>query len=83
MEIRKKEIPPERELAFQIWEKAKSDPQYAQMLRDLKPLEDRFEALLGQLPYEDQNIICDFVYFCEGMSWRMLEIACAYFMENQ
>lgn len=57
MELPENKNAPEREMAFQIWEKAKSDPQYAQMLRDLKPLEDRFEKLLSHMTEEDENII--------------------------
>ncbi|MBP3672981.1 MAG: hypothetical protein J6J18_04050 [Oscillospiraceae bacterium] len=55
---------------------ARNDVEYAQMRSEMRELEKRYDKLLGGLPYEQQDIICDFVSLCEGMSWRMLEIAC-------
>lgn len=52
------------------------DPQYQQMLLDMRAIEKRYNAVLATLSAEDQNSICDFVSQCEEMSWRMLELAC-------
>ena len=47
------------------------------MHSEMLELEKRYDKLLSGLPYDQQDIICDFVSLCEGVSWRMLEIACA------
>ena len=61
---------------WEVWEAGQHDPQYAQMLKELVRLEQKYDAVLQMLPVEQQDIICDFVSKCEEMSWRMLEIAC-------
>ena len=71
MNVREKNIN-----VWQIWDMAQKDPQYAQMLKQLGELEQRYEEVLQTLPTEQQDVICDFVSQCEAMSWRMLEIAC-------
>ena len=53
------------------------DPQYQQMLLDMRAIEKRYNAVLATLSARDQNAICDFVSQCEEMSWRMLELACS------
>ena len=55
---------------------AAEDPQYRQMLLDMRAIEKRYNAVLATLARDDQNAICDFVSQCEEMSWRMLELAC-------
>ena len=67
---------PKQTNVWPIWEMAQKDPQYAQMLKQLGELEQRYEEVLQTLPTEQQDVICDFVSQCEAMSWRMLEIAC-------
>ena len=64
---------------------AKEDKQYSEMLREIRVLERRYDEILCQLPYDRQDIICDFVSLCERMSQRMLEIACTlmYFPDDQ
>ncbi len=66
-----------RRKCYRVWDMGKLDPQYHQMLLELKELETNFENVLRQLSMEQQDIINDFVYHCEGMSWRMLEFACS------
>ena len=56
---------------------AAEDPQYQQMLMELRVAEKKYNELLSTMPMEEQDIIFDFVSLCEGMSWRMLELACA------
>ena len=55
---------------------AAEDPQYQQMLMELRVAEKKYNELLSAMPMEEQDIIFDFVSLCEGMSWRMLELAC-------
>lgn len=66
-----------RQKAWQIWKIGQREEEYRTMLQKMRKLEKRYNAVLQQLPSEQQDIICDFVSGCEGMSWRMLEIACA------
>ena len=60
----------------EIEQMAAEDPQYRQMLLDMRAIEKRYNAVLATLARDDQNAICDFVSQCEEMSWRMLELAC-------
>ena len=55
---------------------AAEDPQYRQMLFDMRAIEKRYNEVLATLARDDQNAICDFVSQCEEMRWRMLELAC-------
>lgn len=57
---------------------AKGDDEYSDMLKELRILETRYFTVLDSLSVEQQNIICDFVSQCEGMSFRKLELACTY-----
>lgn len=66
-----------RSKAWTIWEIGQTEEQYNKMLQDMRELEKQYDAVLCQLPDKQRDIICDFVSGCEGMSWRMLEIACA------
>ena len=56
---------------------AAEDPQYQQMLMELRVAEKKYNELLSAMPMEEQDIIFDFVSLCEGMRWRMLELTCA------
>ena len=60
----------------EIEQMAAEDPQYRQMLLDMRAIEKRYNEVLATLARDDQNAICDFVSQCEEMSWRMLELAC-------
>ena len=64
-----------REKAWRIWKIGQSEEQYAKMLGEMKEIEANYQSLLQTLSNDQQDIICDFVSQCEGMSWRMLEIA--------
>ena len=66
-----------RQKAWQIWEIGQREEEYRTLLQRMRKLEKRYNAVLQRLPSEQQDIICDFVSGFEGMSWRMLEIACA------
>lgn len=57
---------------------AKGDDVYYGMLKECRELEKKYDAVLRTLPEEQRDIVCDFVSQCEGMSWRMLEIACTH-----
>ena len=61
---------------WEIWEAGQSDPQYGEMLAQIRILEKKYDAVLQTLSSEQRNIVCDYVMLCEDMSWRMLEIAC-------
>lgn len=65
-----------KDKVWATWEKGQSDPEYIRMLAELKGIEARYDQVLGGLPSEQQDAICDFVSQCEAMSWRLLEIAC-------
>lgn len=66
-----------------IVEKAASDdPQYRQMLMDMRAIERKYNAVLSTFSAEEQNAVCDFVSQCEEMSWRMLELACGLIKES-
>ena len=60
----------------EIEQMAAEDPQYRQMLLDMRATEKRYNSALATLARDDQNAICDFGSQCEEMSWRMLELAC-------
>ena len=55
---------------------ANGDPEYQNMLAQMRVIEGRYDAVLRMLDNEQQNAVCDFVSQCEEMSWRMLELAC-------
>ena len=65
-----------RQKYWQVWNRTQSDPEYARLFQEMAGLEQRFESVMEQLPYEMQDIIRDFVMHCEDMSRRMLECAC-------
>ena len=65
-----------RQKYWQVWNRTQSDPEYAHLLPQMAGLEQQFEAVMEQHPYEMQDIIRDFVAQCEYMSRRMLECAC-------
>ena len=65
-----------RQKYWQVWNRTQSDPEYAHLLQQMAGLEQQFETVMEQLPYETQDIIRDFVTQCEDMSRRMLECAC-------
>lgn len=68
--------PKVRENMESVEKMAAADPQYRQMLLDMRAIEKRYNEVLATLARDDQNAICDFVSQCEEMSWRMLELAC-------
>ena len=55
---------------WEIWESAKYDPQYVQMLEELSPLERRYNEVLHNLSVEDQDVI--FVRYAH-LSGQLLE----------
>lgn len=57
---------------------AKGDDAYYVMLKQAKILEDRCGRILQTLPDDQRDALCDFLYLCEEMSWRKLELACTY-----
>ena len=65
-----------RQQVWEIWEAWQHDPCYQSMLAENRILEKKYDAILQTLSAEQQDIICDFVFQCEAMSWRMLEFAC-------
>ena len=65
-----------RQKYWQVWNRTQSDPEYARLFQEMAGLEQRFESVMEQLPYEMQDVIRDFVMHCEDMSRRMLECAC-------
>lgn len=66
-----------RKRVWRVWDIGQTEPVYARMLEEMAVLEDRYENVVAHLPEEQDDTIRDFVSLCEGMSWRMLEIACA------
>ena len=65
-----------RQKYWQVWNRTQSDPEYARLFQEMAGLEQQFESVMEQLPYEMQDVIRDFVMHCEDMSRRMLECAC-------
>ena len=65
-----------RQKYWQIWNRTQSDPEYARLFQEMAGLEQQYESVMEQLPYETQDVIRDFVMHCEDMSRRMLECAC-------
>ena len=63
--------------AWKIWDIGQTEPVYERMLQEMAILEDRYEIIMEGLPEAQEDIVRDFVSQCEGMSWRMLQIACA------
>lgn len=59
-----------------VWGLAQRDQEYANKLKRNGQLEKQYFAVLETLPTKQQDIIQDFVMSCEGISWRMLEVAC-------
>lgn len=59
-----------------VWEIADSDDEYLELKKKNWELEQKYFEILGTLPYDQQDIFQDYLMNCEGMSWRMLEIAC-------
>ena len=55
---------------------AKVDTEYKTMFDEMYALEDNYNRVLGEISTEQMDVICDFVSQCEGMSYRMLELAC-------
>lgn len=68
--------PEEQDRFWLIWRIAQSDHIYHKMLEQIGPMERAYEKVLQSLTEEQQNVVCDFVSQCEGMSHRMLEVAC-------
>lgn len=57
---------------------ARADAEYSRMLQECGELEKKFDKVVCKLPYEDQNLVWDFVMLCETMSRHVLELACTY-----
>lgn len=55
---------------------ANGDDAYYGMLLRLRDAEKEFDAVIRELPPEEQDAVCAFVSLCESMSRRKLEIAC-------
>ena len=65
----------QRERLYTLWDVAQADAQYKEMLLDMRELEKRYEEVYAKLSCEDRDTLSDYVSLCEGMSWRILEIA--------
>lgn len=59
-----------------VWKIAEGDREYCRMLERNAELEKGYFEVLETLPIEQQDAIQDFLMSCEGLSWRMLEVAC-------
>ena len=59
-----------------LWDRVQNDPLYQAMLIEIRTLEPKYETILSKMSAEEQDIVCDYVSLCEGMSWRALEYAC-------
>ncbi len=73
LDLKKERI---RQKYWELWDRAQRDPEYAAMFAEMDRLERRYEAVLEQLPNFSEDTIRDYVSQCEGMSRRMLELAC-------
>lgn len=58
-----------------FWDISQADCQYKEMLEEMRKLEKIYEEAIGKLDEADRDVVCDYVSLCEGMSWRILEIA--------
>lgn len=65
-----------RERFNTVWMLSEGDEEYYQRKKENAELEKRYFDVIERLPIEQQEIIQDFLMSCEGMSWRMLEVAC-------
>jgi len=65
------------ERAWKIWKLSQTEPEYHEMLMEIRETEKKYEEALDLLPKEQEATIRDFVSLCEAMSWRMLQIACS------
>lgn len=54
---------------------AKTDARYSELNREGILLERRFEEVLLDLPEETQDVIWQYLFHCEAMSERLLELA--------
>lgn len=54
------------------------DKEYNEMMRQCAALEKRFDAMVAELPQEQQELAWDFIMLCENMSYRKLQLACTY-----
>ena len=65
-----------RKKYWEIWKRTQHDGEYARLFEEMGLLEPKYEAAIGNLPDEIQDLIRDYVNQCEDMSRRMLECAC-------
>ena len=61
---------------WSVWKTTQADPEYAEMLVEIRKLEPKYENVLASLPEAEEDVIREYVIQCEAMSWRMLQIAC-------
>lgn len=61
---------------WKIWELSQTDPEYREMLLQMRQLETAYDGVLASLPEDQEDVIREFVSQCEAMSWRVLQIAC-------
>ncbi len=61
---------------WDIYGRVLEDPEYALLLDRLEELKPQYEAVLGTLPIEAQEIIERVILVRESMASRMLECAC-------
>lgn len=59
-----------------VWDMAHMDGEYHQLGQENRTLERIYFSVLNFMPIEQQDRIQNFLMNCEGMSWRMLEVAC-------
>lgn len=65
----------QRERLYTLWDMARTNTQYKEMLVKIRKLEKRCEEVLEKLSTEDRDAVCDFVSLCEEMNGRVLELA--------
>lgn len=58
-----------------LWDVSQTDPDYKKMLDQMRELERVYEQVIEKMVDTDRDIVCDYISLCEGMSWRILEIA--------
>ena len=61
---------------WDLWEQARTDPEYARLCAELEGMAPRYEAILSALPEPDRAALDRYITLRESMNRRMLEISC-------
>lgn len=57
-----------------LWNAARNDPEYRQLLKQCRDLEPAFREVLDALPPEQQDRLQDYISLCEALERRLTEL---------